>query len=255
MHLRVADLLGDLRLRQVLGEAQPQDLALGVVEDVGSGVDRRPVLDQLEAGVLAADALGHRGVVAGLRAGAGGRPVERDGPPRGAALERLEHVGLADLEQGGDLGHRRRTLELVAELRDRALDRADALLQAAGDAQGPDAVAEVAAQLAEDRRPGEGRERDPAVGVVALEGGHEPEAGDLEQVLAGLDSAAVAQREAAGERQEAADELLARVLVARERVVAQQLLLGREGVDGTAGRRQVSGSSALRSVGGHREWC
>ena len=143
----------------------------------------------------------------------------------------------------------------MAELGDRALDRADALLQAARDAQGPDAVAEVAAQLAEDRRPGEGRERDAALGVVALQRRDEPEAGDLEQVVAGLDSAAVAHREAAGERQEAAHELLARVLVARARVVAQQLLLGREGVGGTAGRRQVSGSSALRSVGGHRDWC
>ena len=49
VHLRVADALGDLRLGQVLGEAQPQHLALGVVEDVGAGVDRAAVLDQLEA--------------------------------------------------------------------------------------------------------------------------------------------------------------------------------------------------------------
>ena len=57
-----------------------------------------------------------------------------------------------DLEQLGDLGDRRRALELVAELRDRALDRADPLLQAARHAHRPDAVAEVALQLAEDRR-------------------------------------------------------------------------------------------------------
>ena len=205
-------------------------------------------------GSSAADPLGHRRVVAGLRAGAGGRAVERDGAPRGAALERLEHVRLADLEQGGDLGDRRRALELVAELGDRALDRADALLQAAGDAQGPDPVAEVAAQLAEDRRPGEGGEGDAALGVVALQRRDEAEAGDLEQVLAGLDPAAVAHREAAGERQEAPHELLARVLVARARVVAQQLLLGRERVGGAARRRQVAWSSALRSVGAHRDW-
>ena len=132
------------------------------------------------------------------------------------------------LEQLGDLGDGRRALELVAELGDRVLDLADALLQAARHAQGPDAVAEVAAQLAEDRRPGEGGERHPALGVVALERRDEAEARDLDQVVARLDAAAVAHREAAGEGQEAAHELLARALVAGLGVAAQQLVLGRQ---------------------------
>ena len=161
-------------------------------------------------------------------------------------LERLQHVGLADLEQLGDLGYRRRALELVAELRDRALDRADALLEAARHPQRPDAVAEVAAQLAEDRRPGEGRERDAALGVEALERRDEAEAGDLDQVLARLDPAAVAHREAAGEGQEAADELLAGVLVAGAGVAFEQLGFHR--------RARCRAAGGGRSPAGRRRW-
>jgi hypothetical protein len=63
----------------------------------------------------------------------------------------------------------------VAELDDRALDVADALLQPARNAQRPDAIAEVPAQLAEDGRAGEGGERDAALGVEALERRYEAE--------------------------------------------------------------------------------
>ena len=102
VHLRVADLLGDLRLGQILGEAQPQDLALDLVEDPGAGIDRGPVLDQAERGVVLADPLRHRRLVA--RLGADRRPIEGNQPPGGARLERLQHVGLVGVEEPGDLG-------------------------------------------------------------------------------------------------------------------------------------------------------
>jgi hypothetical protein len=47
------------------------------------------------------------------------------------------------------------------------------------------AVAEVALDLAMDGRHRVGRERDPAVGVEAVDGLHEAEARDLEDVVEG----------------------------------------------------------------------
>jgi hypothetical protein len=116
----------------------------------------------------------------------------------------------------------------VAELGDRRLDVADALLEAARHPQGPDAVAEVAAQLTEDGRAGEGGERDAAVGVESLQSSDEAERSDLDEVLGGLDAAAVTHRQAARKRQETPDDLLTCGLIARLRVFAQQRGLIRE---------------------------
>ena len=87
-----------------------------------------------------------------------------------------------------------------------------------GHPHGPDAVAEVALQLAEDRRRGEGGEGDAALGVEAVDRVEQAEVGDLEQVVEGLAGAAVAQGQALGEGHVAPHQLLAHggVVVAGE---------------------------------------
>ena len=124
-------------------------------------------------------------------------------------LQHLEHVGLLELEALGDLADRGRALQLLGQLGDRFVDLRHAVVQAARDPHGPDAVAEVAFELAEDRRRGEGGEGDAALGVEAVDRVDQAEAGDLEEVVEGLAGAAVAQRQPLGERQVAAHQLLA----------------------------------------------
>src|SRR3954452_4207085 len=145
MHLRVSDPLGDLRLGHVLDEAQAQDQSLSLAQRRYSLRDRRPVLDPLEALLLVADPVADRHLV-GLAAGH--RLVERHGPARIAGRERLEDVVLGDLEVARDLADRRRALEAPGELGDRLVDLADPLLQPAREPQVPDAVPEVATELA-----------------------------------------------------------------------------------------------------------
>src|SRR3954447_3621913 len=77
VHLRVADPLGDLRLRQVLDEAQLQNEALALVEVGESSLQRQFVLDQFVAGVFVAHPLGRRRFFGVLAAD---RSVERERP-------------------------------------------------------------------------------------------------------------------------------------------------------------------------------
>jgi hypothetical protein len=88
----------------------------------------------------------------------------------------------------------------------------------------------VAAKLAKNRRAGERSEGNASLGVEPLQRGNEPEAGYLDQIVAGLDAAAVSHGETAREREKAADDLLARVLVASQGVLGEQILLGLERV-------------------------
>src|SRR5919198_4497882 len=57
VHLRNADLLRDLRLRQALEEAQVQDPALALVEDAETGRQHRAVLRDFVLVLLGADRL------------------------------------------------------------------------------------------------------------------------------------------------------------------------------------------------------
>ena len=99
----------------------------------------------------------------------------------------------------------------------------------------------------EDRRPGESSKRGAVVWVEALQRRDESEACDLDQIVARLDAAAVAHREAASEGQEAPHELLAGVLVACRRVDLEEILLGRKCVYGPSWRRQIAGRAARSS--------
>ena len=101
------------------------------------------------------------------------------------------------------------------------LDLGHELLDRARDADGPAEVAEVALDLAEDRRDGERGERQPAVRVEALDRLQQAERGDLFDVLA-LWTGEITTGEVTGERKKTLDELLFRPLVALGSVELEQ---------------------------------
>ena len=154
--------VADLGLGEVLLEAQPQHLALAVGEhahqplDAWRGPRRRPKPGPRRRRVGEPR---RRLVVLVARA------VERDGAVGAGGLARLEHLLLGGADALGDLGDRRRAAEVAAELarrRGRRLTRQ--LLQVARDADRPALVAEVALELAEDRRHREAGERESRAG-------------------------------------------------------------------------------------------
>src|SRR5829696_5652398 len=218
VHLGDADALADLRLGQVLLEAQAEHLALAVREHAHQALDRGRVLRDAVARVLGADGVGVGvAVLLVFRA----RPVERDGTVGGGRLARLEH--LLERRPGplADFGRRGRATQLARHLLADAVDLDGQLLEVAGDAHGPALVPEVPLELAQDGRDRERGERGLAGGIEPVDGLQEAERRDLDEVVELLATALVAARELAGERQEALHELLAggRIVVA---VVADQ---------------------------------
>ena len=149
--------------------------------------------------------------------------------------------------RAGQVGDGRLAAQLAPQRLARLFERQAELLQVARRAHVPGRVAEVAAQLAEDRRHRVGREREPALRVPAVDGLDEADGGDLDQVVERLARAPVAQRERAGERHVALDQLLACVLVSGLDLAHQALVLalparavdrvGRRG-SGPLGRRK-----------------
>ena len=141
----------------------------------------------------------------------------------GASSERTERPSLAwsastisSCERSmcsDEVGDGRRPAELGPQLLARLLDHQAQLLEVARRPHVPRGVAEVAADLAEDRRHRVAREREPAVRVPAVDGLDEAHRGDLHEVVERLGGAPVAQGEAAGERHVALDQLVARARV------------------------------------------
>ena len=136
-------------------------------------------------------------------------PLSSSLPVGARRLECLEDVLLVGADLGGDLADRRLAMEVKRELGDGAVDLQRELLQVARHAHRPRAIAEVALDLAQDRRHRIAREGDLALEVEAVDRLDQTEAGDLEEVVEGLLGALVAARELARERQEALDEHLA----------------------------------------------
>src|SRR5947207_2710901 len=91
------------------------------------------------------------------------------------------------------------------------LDAREGAAQTARHVHRPAAVAEVAAQLAEDRGDGERAQRLAEGRVEAAYSGHEADASDLHEIVARLARVRIAPREPAHERHEALQELLERV--------------------------------------------
>jgi hypothetical protein len=112
-----------------------------------------------------------------------------------------------------DFARCRRAAELPRERRNRTVDLYPALLDRARDANGPSRVAEVALDLAENRRHREARERRAALELVPVDRFDEPDARHLDQVVHRLAGGAVAPRELAREGQESRDEAFARAQV------------------------------------------
>ena len=117
--------------------------------------------------------------VAGLVVAGPARGVEGHGAVGAAGLQRVEHLLLVGADRLADLRHRGLTVQLVCELCDRAIDLQRQLLQVARHADCPRAVAEVALDLAEDRRHRIGGERDLAVEIEAVDRLDEAHRGDL----------------------------------------------------------------------------
>ena len=206
VHLRDADALGDLRLGQVLDEAQVAGScarARAAAPACGRSPRRtrpsgtpgprrrscRPGPRRPRPGpTVASSEYGRRALAASIAS----RTSSRSSPVCSA-------TSAAD-------GARP---ELRRQHVDRAVDLRDPLLEAARQVDLAPAVAEVALELAEDGRRRVARERVPERRVEALDRLDQAQARDLVQVLRRLGAAGVAVGEAARERQEALDQLLA----------------------------------------------
>ena len=113
-------------------------------------------------------------------------------------LERLDDLVLVDARLLGELGDRRRAAEVGGRGLDRPRELQAQLLHPPRDVEGPGAVAEVALDLADDRRHRVRRELHAALDVEALDREHEPDRADLDEVLERLAAPGVAGGEASG---------------------------------------------------------
>ncbi len=152
MHLREPDALADGGLRELLVEAQPQDRARALVEarparsrrsGSRSTSSRRsssaPSMSASEAPSSSSEPIGR---------------VERAHAVGAGGVAGLEQLLDGAVEAVGELGGRRRAAELELQRRLGLGDLDRELLQVARHAQRPRVVAEVAADLARDRRDG-----------------------------------------------------------------------------------------------------
>jgi hypothetical protein len=177
------------------------------------------VLGLPEAGVVGADGVGV-GVAVLLVVGA--RAVERDRVVRGRRLARLEHLLQRRAGALGDLVRRGGTPELARHIVGDTIDLHRQLLQVARNPHGPARVAEVALELADDRRHDERGERRLPPGVEAVDRLEQGERRHLHEVVELLAAALIAAGELARERKEARHELLACGRIALAVVADQQ---------------------------------
>src|SRR5829696_484442 len=164
VHLRETDPLGDLRLRQALLEAHPQDLPLARREPLQGRLEGGAVLRALEAGVLAADRLQRVELVLSARP-----RRERHRRVRRPDLHRLEHLLRRRLQLLGDLGDAGRAPEPAGQALDRAGHRRVQLLERPWDPDRPALVAEVALDLADHVGGGVGGDRNLALELEAVD--------------------------------------------------------------------------------------
>ena len=168
-------------------------------------LERLAELHVLDARVVDAHGVEHRhaalvGVVAG---------VQRQRRVGVAGLDALDDVVHRAADAGGQLGRRRRPAQRLGELRGGAADLHPQLLQPPRHPDRPALVAEVALDLADDRRGGVRRELDAAVGVEAVDGLDQPDGADLDEVLERLAAVAEAARAVLDQRQVQAHQAVA----------------------------------------------
>ena len=208
MHLRDADLCGDLGLRETVEEAQLHDPSLALVERVEPGLDERGVLDLGEAAVVEPEDVLHRLVGRALVAE---RLGQRPGRVGLRGLQRLDDLVLLGARRLRELGDRRSATELGGLRLHRPRQANAQLLHPARDMERPGPIAEVALDLADDRGHRVGRELHLALGVEALDREQQADRADLDQILLWLAAPGVPRGEALDERHVAVDELVAGV--------------------------------------------
>src|SRR5262249_15066163 len=222
VHLRDADLLRDLRLRQPFEETQVEDRPLAVVEHAEAGLEQRAVLRDLVLVLDLAERLERIELLAVLLSPA---LRERERRVRAAGLERLEHLFLLDTGGLRELGDRRRPAELDGQLLDQLREADVQLLEPTRHAHGPPAVTEVALDLADDVRRRVRGELDAAGEVEAVDRLDQADRPDLDEVVELLAAVGVAPRERPYERHVLLDQLLAGLQVALLVVAAQEDLV------------------------------
>src|SRR5215213_2568754 len=249
VHLRDADALGDLPLRKSGKEAQQQDAPLALAQRAQPPAQLDALLRGGEGRIHGADPRDWLAVIAE-------RLVERDRAVGLSALQRFEHL----------LGRRAGCLCEVfdsrgaAELRRQAVNFAgDAraqLLQAARNADRPGAIAEVALDLAKDRRHGERREAQLAAEVEAIDRLDEADAADLLEVIERLATVGVPTGERAHKRHHAFDQEAASLLIALLVPATEQLMLVDKRIDRQANDRggHAVPPSWAESAGRSRLW-
>ena len=223
VHLGDPDLLGDLRLRQSLEEAQVENHALPFIENAEPWREHRAVLRHVVLVLQRADRLER---IELLPIVVPPPPVESESERVSAAgLECLEHLLLLHACSLRELGDRWRTCELDGQLLDELRQLNVELLEPARDAHRPALVAEVALDLADDVRRRVGRELDAAVDVEPVDRLDQPDRADLDEVIELLAAIGIPSRERAHERHVPLDQLFARLQVAVFVVAAQQNLV------------------------------
>jgi hypothetical protein len=131
-------------------------------------------------------------------------------------------------------------------------DLQGAILDGARQMDLPGRVAEVVAQLTDDRRLGEDNERDAALGLVAVDGFDEPDAGGLTQIIERLAPARVAAGKTMRVGEEGDDDLLPRLGVARCASVEEQAkALRRDSSRGPRARMRMQGHPISFSPGAY----
>ena len=123
------------------------------------------------------------------------------------------------------LGDRRRAVQLAREVGDLAVDLQGELLEVARHADRPRLVAEVALELAEDRRDRAAQDRHLALRIESVDRLDQADRGDLDQVVERLLGALIAPRQLAGQRQEALDQLVAGAGLAVAQVADEELAI------------------------------
>ena len=173
----------------------------------GSSASRYSTWSSSASGL--AQPVGQRGVVRR------GQLVHRTGAVGLLGLQAGHHIFHRDVEPLRDLARPGRPAELLGQRADDAGQLALQVLEPARDPGGPGVVAEVAPDLAGDRRDGEGEEVDAAVGVEPVHGADQTDGAGLFEVLERLAAAAEPPGDVLNDGQMTGDQLVAQHLPVR----------------------------------------
>ena len=206
MHLRDAEGTRGLALREAFREAQVQQEPLTMVQALEGTHKAESTIDRLESHVQLSEVLDEAVSGAAISPQLG---VERHNPRRLTELDHLDYLDLRDGQVRAELTGRGNPSQLSRERFGPLTDRDAQLLHASGKTDAGGAIAEVTADLADDRGRGEGGERDPRTGIVPLDGVQQPQAGDLIHVVERFPAMCEAEGQGSGQPHVQRHELLA----------------------------------------------